>query len=251
MALTPVEIRHRLGRGFRGYKRHLVDTLLVEVAELRGRLAPARRSRRQGRAARARPRPAQGARRSAADDARLRRERGSAAPRAGAQGGRDDRRRSPRRGPRSRPAARRRRRNGLKRSCGGSSRCSACAGQPRRGVRRRARARGRADGRDPPLDQLIRRLGRRARTRSSSWALWLRPRPDCGSASHPARRLPASSGGTATSGSGAWPRRAGAGRERRRSRPPRGHAGRAARERHTRLRRILAEQDRRADRHHA
>ena len=34
MALTPVEIRHiRLGRGFRGYKRHSVDTLLVEVAE--------------------------------------------------------------------------------------------------------------------------------------------------------------------------------------------------------------------------
>ena len=30
MALTPVEIRHiRLGRGFRGYKRHSVDTLLV------------------------------------------------------------------------------------------------------------------------------------------------------------------------------------------------------------------------------
>ena len=34
MALTPVEIRHiRLGRSFRGYKRHSVDTLLVEVAE--------------------------------------------------------------------------------------------------------------------------------------------------------------------------------------------------------------------------
>ena len=34
MALTPVEIRHiRLGRGFRGYKRPSVDTLLVEVAE--------------------------------------------------------------------------------------------------------------------------------------------------------------------------------------------------------------------------
>ena len=34
MALTPVEIRHiRLGRGFRGYKRQSVDTLLVEVAE--------------------------------------------------------------------------------------------------------------------------------------------------------------------------------------------------------------------------
>jgi cell division initiation protein len=34
MALTPVEIRHiRLGRGFRGYKPHSVDTLLVEVAE--------------------------------------------------------------------------------------------------------------------------------------------------------------------------------------------------------------------------
>jgi DivIVA domain-containing protein len=34
MALTPVEIRHiKLGRGFRGYKRHSVDTLLLEVAE--------------------------------------------------------------------------------------------------------------------------------------------------------------------------------------------------------------------------
>ena len=34
MALTPVEIRHiQLGRGFRGYKRHSVDTLLDEIAE--------------------------------------------------------------------------------------------------------------------------------------------------------------------------------------------------------------------------
>ena len=34
MALTPVEIRHiKLGRGFRGYKRHSVDQLLDEVAE--------------------------------------------------------------------------------------------------------------------------------------------------------------------------------------------------------------------------
>ena len=33
MALTPVEIRHiRLGRGFRGYKRVGVDSLLVEIA---------------------------------------------------------------------------------------------------------------------------------------------------------------------------------------------------------------------------
>ena len=34
MALTPVEIRHiRLGRCFRGYKRHSVDTLLVEIVD--------------------------------------------------------------------------------------------------------------------------------------------------------------------------------------------------------------------------
>ena len=33
MALTPVEIRHiRLGRGLGGYKRHAVDSLLVEIA---------------------------------------------------------------------------------------------------------------------------------------------------------------------------------------------------------------------------
>ena len=60
MALTPVEIRHlKLGRGFLGYKRAVVDRLLGrDRRELRGRLARARRPRRPGRAARGRPRRA-------------------------------------------------------------------------------------------------------------------------------------------------------------------------------------------------
>ena len=91
MALTPVEIRHvqlrprlprlqaRARRPAARRRRH----------ELRGRLARPRRPRRPGRAARGRPRPPQGARGPAADDARLGRERGAAAARAGAQGGGD------------------------------------------------------------------------------------------------------------------------------------------------------------------
>ena len=91
MALTPVEILHMTpGTGFFGYKRAATDRLLAEiVSELRGRVARARRPRRQGRTARGRPRALPRARGAPAHDARVggtrvARGEGAGSPRGGA-----------------------------------------------------------------------------------------------------------------------------------------------------------------------
>ncbi len=126
MALTPVEIRHiKLGRGFRGYKRHSVDTLLVEVAESfedvwreRADLADkveqleldlVRHKELEG-LLRTTLVSAESAAQQLREQARKEAETSSA-------------RRTPR--PGRSPAAPRRRRSGSRPSCAGSSRCSA------------------------------------------------------------------------------------------------------------------------------
>ena len=91
MPITPVEIRHlQLKRGFLGYKRPVVERALDrDRRQLRGRLAPARRSRRPHRGARGRGHAPRRARDPAAFDARLGRagrpgRQGAGAPRGGA-----------------------------------------------------------------------------------------------------------------------------------------------------------------------
>ena len=243
MALTPVEIRHiRLGRGSRGYKRHPVDTLLVEVAESfedvwrrSAPIAPTRSSSssstvRHGHEALLRTTlvSAESAAQQLREQARKEAEtivgEAHAEARAIARRAASEKERA-----RNGAAADR---SLLRRRSTVSTRRPSTSASP--WASRRARSGARSA--DPPA-----RL---------SLGLWLRPRPDCGCEVAPGASFPASSGGTATPGSGAWPPRLSGARTTPFSTSSRTRWPCRARASHSSPA-DPPEQDRRVDRHHA